>query len=189
LALTAVASASDRRGFSLVELLVTTAITFGILAIVAHVVVQSNNVYRAQRQFMEARDNVSATLDAIVRVVRMAEAITPDPENDGVMNSIRVQADWNPRNGVLTDPYETITFWSNGQVLLKQEPSDASGVEFAERIQSIAFTYFDTNNAAIASPVTSAARIAYVNIAVQTTAVGAVPGVTMTSAAAVRARE
>jgi prepilin-type N-terminal cleavage/methylation domain-containing protein len=180
---------SDRRGFTLVELLVTSAITLMILGIVAHIVVQSSNVYRAQRQFMDARDNVAATLDMIVRVVRMADTITPDPENDGVMNSIRVQADWNPRNGVLTDPYETITFWSDGQQLMKQEPSDASAVAFAERIQAISFTYVDTNDAAIANPVTSASRIAYVNIAVQTTPVGGVPSLTLTSAAAVRGRE
>ena len=179
---------ADGRGFTLIELLVTSAITLVILGIVAQIVVQSNNVYRAQRQFMEARDNVAATLDMVVRLVRMAEVVSADPDGDGIMNSIRAQADWNPRNGVTTDPYETITFWSDGQRLMKREPSDAADVEFAERIQGLTFTYFDTNNAAIANPVTGASRIAYVNIAVQTTAIGGT-SVTMTSAAAVRGRE
>jgi prepilin-type N-terminal cleavage/methylation domain-containing protein len=176
-------------GFTLVELLITSVIFTVILGLVVRIIVQTNSIYRTQRQLIEARDNASVSLDMIVRLVRMASTIDPDPDGDGILNRIRVEADWNPRNGVLTDPYETITFWSDGQRLLKQEPTDAAPVVFADAIQSVTFTYADTNNTTLTNPMASASRIAYVTVAVRLTTIEGIPGIALTSAAAVRRTE
>jgi uncharacterized protein with FMN-binding domain len=179
----------SERGAGVVEILVMSAVMLIVLGIVTQVVVQSNKSYRKQRQLGEARENASATLDMVVRLVRLAQTINPDPDNDGALNSIYLEADWNPANGVLTDPYERIRFWSDGTRLLKQEPTDAAAVPFAERIQSVAFAYFDTNDGALANPMANATRIAYVTLSAQTTNVDNTPGVTLQSAAAVRRTE
>jgi hypothetical protein len=177
------------RGVGVVEILVMSAVMLIILGIVTQVVVSSNKSYRKQRQLGEARENVSATLDMVVRLVRLAQTIDPDPDADGALNSIYLEADWNPANGVLTDPYERIRFWSDGTRLMKQEPTDAAAVPFAERIQSVTFAYFDTNNGALANPMASATRIAYVTMSAQTSNIDNTPGVRLQSAAAVRRTE
>jgi hypothetical protein len=181
--------ARSERGTGIVEVLVMSAVMLIVLGIVTQVVVRSNQSYRMQRQLGEARENGSATVDMVVRLVRLAQTINPDPENDGALNSIYLEADWNPANGVLTDPYERIRFWSDGTRLLKQEPTDAAAVPFAERIQSVTFAYFDTNNGALADPMASAARIAYVTLIAQTSTIDNTPGVRLQSAAAVRRSE
>jgi hypothetical protein len=177
------------RGAGLTELMVMSAVMMTVLWIVAQVVMQSNKAYAKQRQLGEARENVSATVDMVVRLVRGAQTVNPDPDGDGALNSIYLEADWNPANGVLTDPYERIRFWSDGTRLMKQEPTDAAAVPFAERVQSVTFAYFDTNNGAMANPLANAARIAYVTMSVQTSNVDGTPGVTLQSGAAVRRTE
>ena len=177
------------RGVGLNELMVTTALVLLVLGIVVRIVVQSNDMMRKQRTFGQQRENIAATLDMITRLTRSAQTIHPDPDGDGVMNSIRLIADWNPRNGVTTDPYEDIIFSSNGQQLMKKEPTDGVPVAFAERVTGLTFAYFDTNNVPLTNPVASASRIAYVNIGVLTGTVDGLPGVTMSSAATVRRAE
>jgi hypothetical protein len=177
------------RGAGLIEVLVMSLVMLIVLGIVTQVVLQSNKAYTKQRQLGEARENVAATLDMVVRLVRLSQAVNPDPDGDGALNSIYLEADWNPANGVLTDPYERIRFWSDGTRLMKQEPTDGAAVPFAERVQSLTFAYFDTNNGALANPVASAARIAYVTMIVQTSNIDNTPGVRLQSAAAVRRNE
>jgi Tfp pilus assembly protein PilW len=185
----AIARARSARGLGMTELMVTTAIALTVLGIVVQVSLQSQGMFRKQRQFGEARENVSATLDMITRLVRIANVINPDPDGDGLMNSIRLQADWNPQNGVLTDPYEVITFSTNGTQLLKQEPSDSGPIPFAERVGTLTFAYFDTNNNPVTNPVATPRRIAFVRIGAQTTTIDGLPGVAISSAAAVRVAE
>ena len=76
------------RGAGLTEVLVMSAVMLIVLGIVTQVVIQSNKVYSVQRQLGEARENVSATLDMMVRLVRLAQVVDPDPDGDGALNSI-----------------------------------------------------------------------------------------------------
>ena len=176
-------------GFSLTELLIMLVIMLAIAAIITQTAVQASRVYAQQQRYMDARKNAGAALDMIVRLIRQAQTINPDPDGDGLMNSISLQSDWNPRNGVLTDPYETITFTVANNQLLKQEPSDAGPVPFADGITAVTFNYFDTNNVALTNPVASVAKIAYVTATVTTQPPTGLTPLRMTSAAAVRRTE
>jgi len=177
------------RGFTLTELLIMLVIMLAVCGIITQTAVQATRVYGQQQRYIDARKSAGAALDMIVRLTRMAQTINPDPDGNGVMDSIQLQADWNPRNGVFTDPYETITFTVAGNQLLKQEPADAAAVPFADGITSMTFSYFDTNNVALANPVASAAKIAYVTITVQTRPPTGLQPIVMSSAAAVRRTE
>jgi len=183
-------------GFTLVELLVTSVILLAVLGIVGQIFADSDRVYRTQRQYVDARGNAAAALDMIVRLIRQAgettaaNGITPDPDANGVMDSIRLVADWNPRNGVLTDPYENVTFTVNAGTLFKQEPTDAGPVPFADRVASLTFSYVSPAGVPVASPATvPKAHLGYVNVTLQTTAINNVPGRVFTSSASVRRRE
>jgi type II secretory pathway pseudopilin PulG len=180
---------NTERGFTLTELLITLVIMIGVTGIITQTAVQATRVYGQQRKFIEARRSAGAALDMMVRLIRMSQTITPDPDGNGQMDSISLQSDWNPRNGALTDPYETISFTVANNQLLKQEPSDAAPVPFADGITSITFAYFDQNNVALANPVTSVAKIAYVTVTVQTVPPTGLQPIVMTSAATVRRME
>jgi Tfp pilus assembly protein PilW len=176
-------------GFTLTELLVMLVIMLAVTGIITQTAVQATRIYGRQQRYIDARKNAGAALDMIVRLIRQAQTIAPDPDGNGVMDSISLQSDWNPRNGVLTDPYENITFMVANTQLLKQEPSDATPVAFADGVSSLTFQYFDTNNVALTNPAASVSKIAYVTITVQTTAPTGLNPIVMTSAAAVRRTE
>ncbi len=188
-------------GFTLVELLITTIVVLLTLGITTTAIVATQRNYSAQRERLETANQARAAMDAITRLVRMSGsnplniAVTPlraDPDFNNVYDSIRIQSDWNPADGVLDDPYEDITFSVAGGQLVKQEPSDPGPVVFAENVAGMTFTYRDTNEGAIANAVTFASRIAYVTIQLRTQSTAMVqdgPASWLTSSVAVRRTE
>ncbi len=159
---------SRRDGFTLTEMLVTMVVMLVVAGIITQTALQATRTFSQQQRSIDARKNVGASLDMLVRLTRMAQTINPDPDGNGIMDSIRLTGDWNPPNGVLTDAYETVTFTVAGGQLLKQEPLDGAPVPFADQVDSIAFTYYDTNNILLTDPVASAAKIAYVTMTLTT---------------------
>ncbi len=173
-------------GLTLTELAVTLTVTLVIAGIITQTAVQATRTYGQQQTYIDARKSVGASLDMMVRMARQATTINPDPAGTGILNSIRIQADWNPRNGVITDPWEDVTFSvANGQ-LLKKEPTDAAAVPFADNVQSLSIAYYNNSNVLLSTPIT-ASKIAYMIFTVTTTAPnqGGQP-IVITSAAAVR---
>jgi prepilin-type N-terminal cleavage/methylation domain-containing protein len=184
-------------GFSLIELTIVTVILGVVLAIVTQILGSVQRSYTSQQQRIQAQENARVALDQMVRLIRMAgndpseinfQAIDPDPDANSSFDSVRIRADWNPGDGVLDDRYEDVIFKTNGSKVYTREPSDAADVEFVDNVGSMAFSYFDANNTAIANPVASAGLIAYVQITIQTQAAGATP-MTLRSGAAIRIRE
>jgi type II secretory pathway pseudopilin PulG len=181
--------ATRQRGYGLLELLVTTVVMIAVLSLTAQTIIQFQRGYRAQNGLIDAQYNARAALDLLVRLIRNAQTVMPDPDGNGVFDTIGIVGDWNPPNGVVTDSYETVLFTAAGGVLSKQEPGDLAPVPFADRIESMAFSYFDTNDAPIANPVLAAPQITLVRIVVVTTAQEDAPALTLNAAAVIRARE
>ncbi len=173
-------------GLTLTELAVTLVVTLAVAGIITQTALQATRIYGQQQFYIDARKNVAASLDMMVRMARQATTIDPNPTGSGLNDAIRLKADWNPRNGVLTDPWEDVTFTvANGQ-LLKKEPSDAAAVPFADRVQSLSIAYYNNNNVALSNPVPPN-KIAYIVFTITTTtSQTAGQPVTITSAAAVR---
>lgn len=181
---------SGDAGFTVLELLVTSAVLLVTLGVIAQVLTQSDGVYDTQEERLEARDQAAATLDMLARLVRQARQITPDPDNNGLLDSIRIVADWNPRDGDTADPYETITFTTTNGVLLKQEPADAVPVPFADHVASLTFTYLTPAGAPVPNPATvPQAHLGFVTIAVQATPVRGQAGAVYATSASVRRTE
>jgi prepilin-type N-terminal cleavage/methylation domain-containing protein len=183
-------------GFTLLELLVTAVILLTVLGIVGRIFADSDRVYRTQRQYVDARGGAASALEMIVRLIRQAgesnaaNGIWPDPDGNGTLDSIRLVADWNPRNGVWTDPYEDVTFTVAGGTLFKREPADAGPVAFADRVNSITFSYTSPGGVPVANPAAvPKAHLGYVNVTLQSTPVNNVAGRVFTSSASVRRRE
>jgi type II secretory pathway pseudopilin PulG len=183
-------------GFTLIELLVTSIIMMTVLGIVGRIFADSDRVYRTQRQYVESRGSAAGALEMIVRLIRQAgetqnpHGIWPDPDGNNAWDSIRLVADWNPRNGVVTDPYEDVTFTVAGGVLFKREPADAAPVPFADRVASLTFSYTSPGGVPVVNPTAvPKAHLGFVNVTLLTTAINNVPGRVFSTSASVRRRE
>ena len=192
----------NMQGFSLLEVLIVIVILGVVLGFVAQLVQSVQRDYLVQMQLIEAQNNARTALDTVVRLVRIAgndperigvQPIDPDPDGNGQFDSVHLQADWNPPDGALDDPYEDIIFSTNNGSLIIQEPSspfNPAAIPFLDRIQAVTFAYFDRNNNPVADPVATPGSIASIDIVVQTDAPG--PGgapLTFRSSATIRRRE
>lgn len=161
---------SDDAGLTLTEVLVTLVVVALVLGIVTNVMAESDKVYRTQSQSVDGRNNAEAGMDMMARLIRQAVFLDPDPDGNNLLDSIHVRADWNPYDGDQLDAYEDVTFTVVGGTLFKQEPADAGPVPFADRIQSVTFTYFDVLDVPVATPwAFNMNRLSRINIAVATT--------------------
>ena len=187
------------RGFSLIELLIVTAVLIVILGLIGSIMITVARQYISQQALIDASQNARVALDLMLRLARVAgnnperisfEPIHPDPDGNGQMDSIRLRADWNPGDGDISDAYEDMIFDTNNRVLRIQRPSDGSPVEFVDRIESLTFSYKDRDGADISSSNAVANRdsIAYVDIELRTS-VPDVPAMLFKSSAVIRTRK
>lgn len=187
---------SSERGFTMVELLVSSAVMVVVLGVSTTVLTKSSTMFTQQRGALNGRNSAAASIDLLSRLLRQSscisatnvycQSIVPDFENNGVFDSVRVQADWNPRDGDLNDPYEDVYFVAGQGRLWKREPSDAGLVSFGDNVQSLRFTYTNQNGGALANPVTRPDLIGGVTITIVTTAGQGLPAVTSSSTVSVR---
>ena len=185
------------QGFSLIELLVVTVILVIILGILGQMVVRVQRDYTSQRQLIEAQNNARTAMDTMVRLIRMAgndpesfpglQAIDPDPDGNSVLDSIHIQADWNPPDDDLDDGYEDVTFSTNSGTLWIKEGSGAT-LPFIDSVQSMEFTYFNNTGAEITDPITNFNAIASVRIELRSQVPGS-PLLVFTSQASLRSKE
>jgi len=174
-----------QNGFSLVELMIASVIVLMILGILSTLILGINRTYSQQRPRIEAVNDATAALDMIGRLVRMAgnnpngiaglQGIDPGMPVSGQYNTIRIRSDWHGAtsdsapDGDTDDVFEDTTFSVSAGKLRKQElPGDLLPVEFLENVNSLRFTYYDTNNLLIADPVTNQSAIARVDIEIDT---------------------
>jgi prepilin-type N-terminal cleavage/methylation domain-containing protein len=186
-------------GFSLPELLVTVVVMLLVLGVVAQFVGRSSVMYAQQRDHMERRYTAATTADIILRLLRQAgtpggampaATVVTDPDGNGVLDSIRIVSDWNPRDGAADDPYEDIQFSVAGNTLFKREPADAAPVPFGDNINGLTFAYFNPGGGAVLNPlVATQDQLAYVTMTIRTQAVDGQPGIVLSSSASIRRLE
>ena len=187
---------SSERGMTMVELLVSSLVMIIVLSVSTTVLTKSSTMFTQQRGALNGRNSAAASVDLLSRLLRQSscisatnvycQSIIPDFENNGVFDSVRVQADWNPRDGDLNDPYEDVYFVAGGGTLWKREPTDAQLVSFADNVQSITFAYRNQNGGPLANPVARPDLIGAVTITIVTTAGQGLPAVTSSSTVSMR---
>ena len=97
----------------MVELLVVLVILAVIMGVTVQIFSGVGRSYESQRQLIEAQHSARAALDSLVRLIRLAgnnprsiglQAVDPDPDGNALLDSIQIQADWNPADGALNGP-------------------------------------------------------------------------------------
>ena len=152
---------SNKKGFTLVELLVAMAIT-GIVAGAIFTAFQSQQKsYITQDQVTEMQQNLRAGMGLMVREIRMAgcdptRAAAADIQTANA-NSITFTLDitntagTGDPDGLLDGPNENITYslYTAGgiQKLGRKSPSTANNQPVAENIDALDFVYLDSNGA------------------------------------------
>jgi prepilin-type N-terminal cleavage/methylation domain-containing protein len=189
---------SSERGFTMAELLVSSAVMVIVLGVSTGVLVQSSSVFVRQQVAMNGRSSAAASVDLITRLLRQSscisstdvycQAILPDPDGNGVFDSVLIRSDWNPRDGDLDDPYENVLFVVDplSRQLLKREPADTGLVPFGDGVLQMRFTYTNQNGGPLANPVARPDLIGGVTITVVTEAGRGLPPVTSSSTVSVR---
>ena len=186
------------RGFSLVELSITIIFLIVVLGVLGGAVLNVQRDYVAERQLIEAQANARATMETIVRFVRMAgnnpqgiifDAVDPDPDRNTRLDSIRLRGDWNPADGDLEDHYEDIVLGARSGIEYRGDPTFFANItEFTDSVGSLSFSYRDADNAPITDPIANQDSIAFVDIELRTEVAGA-PDTILESSATMRIRE
>jgi type II secretory pathway pseudopilin PulG len=151
---------TSERGMTMVELLVGSAVMITVLSVTTAILTQSSRMFTQQRTAMDTRNSAGASIDMLVRLMRQSSCISdkdvycqsifPDPDNNDVLDTVRVRGDWNPRDGDYGDDYEDVIFRVVNNTLMKMEPSDQGVlVEFGDGVQSIRFAYTNQNGVAM----------------------------------------
>ncbi len=193
---------SREAGFSLIETLTVTAVLAVVLLTIGQLADRVQLAYLSQRRQLEALDNARPALDLIARLVRMAggnprglagvRAVDPDPDGNGALDSIALQADWNPPNGSFADPWENVAFSVRDNALVKVEAGDPpQGVLLGTGVAALRFSYLDAGLTPLADPVATPDAIAYVSLTLilRDAAPHAPPPIELASGAALRGRE
>lgn len=166
-----------QKGFTLVELLVVLALTGIVTAAVYKSFTAQQQVYVAQDQVAGMQQDIRASLEIMIKELRMAGYDPLGTANAGIVlatnSRIQFTADHN-RNGVLVtpgppasnDPHEDVTFSlkpesdPNDDGIATVFPSELRRASWgvpqplAENVEVLNFVYLDEDNQVMATPVT-----------------------------------
>jgi Tfp pilus assembly protein PilW len=150
----------SQSGFSLVELLITCVIMLFVLAIMATIVSGVQSSYRVYRERAAKHEDALASLNLITRLIRNAGDNTTQTALTATGNNrLRIKSDWTNSDNSLDDAFEDVEFYvSNNTLYMMNSGSTSNTVEVAQNIQSVTFSYFDSNGA-ITSTMSSVARV------------------------------
>jgi prepilin-type N-terminal cleavage/methylation domain-containing protein len=149
-----------RRGFSLIELMISMVLLTVELGAVKRVTLSMQRSYVRQQQVTAADDALRAAELTLLTVMRTAGAnpyalsgtnapqLDPDPTNSGVFNSVRAVADFNPANGVTTDNLEDVQVSVVSDTMRVRWVRGGTADPVAFGIRSLLFQYYASNGVA-----------------------------------------
>lgn len=184
--------ARDERGFSLVEMMIAAGITAAVVGAAVALSTSIQNVYSYELEDAAVQQEARFALDWIGRTISaagsnpygitagvcpVATTFTPiqiDPDGDDVNDDIRVHADVNPPNGILTGTVAdgcddedgedvTISHDADAMTITREDMAldDAGPVAMTDAVVTeLLFTYLNTNRAAT----TDADSVVYVQV-------------------------
>ena len=137
----------SKDGFSLIELIVSIAISGIALVVITTTFVSQSQSYDIQEQLVEMQQHARAAMDIITREARMAGYSPTGASFDGVhyhSDKIHIRADLTG-DGDQNDENEDIKY-SYDAVNLRIERDAKLGIQtFAENIQDFTMVYFNNN--------------------------------------------
>lgn len=162
---------NNERGFTLIELMISLAICLILMGVAVSIFNVQRKSYSMQEQVTEMQQNVRASMDIMVREIRMAGY---DPTESGLVGIgtnttelLQILADLDG-NGTTTGTHEDITYrYYNANDAtypreIKRKTGGSTFQPFAEDIDGCNFLYYDGNGIAT----TTASSIRQIRITV-----------------------
>ena len=158
---------TNRKGFTLVELLVSMAIGLVILSAVARTFTLQTRQNSAEEQLAQLQQNVRAALDLMIREIQMAKydpAASAFPSGTyGVTYSaaqLQIKADMDGSGGLDTSSGGSVeniiyAYDSNNLRITRQLGSGGTAQILADNITAFTFGYYDGNGNAVTSSANS----------------------------------
>lgn len=137
----------SKDGFSLIELMVSIAISGIALAAITTTFASQSQSYDVQEQLVEMQQNARAAMDIITREVRMAGYSPTGASFDGVHyhgDKIHIRADLNA-DGDHNDENEDTMYSYDAANLRIQRSVNAGEQLLADNIQAFTLAYLDNN--------------------------------------------
>jgi Tfp pilus assembly protein PilW len=157
---------TGQKGFSVAELLIAAAMTSTLMAAVFVILQQGQNAYLFGAGRAEVQQTARGALDRIARELRTGVAVTTANANNITFQYI----DNNVASGNVPETV-TVQYSLNGTNLQRNQTAPLAPGPQPEvvigGVTGFALTYFNANNAALASPVT-AANVRTVNVRLTT---------------------
>lgn len=148
------AGTSRRRGFSVVELVISLTVLGVVLSALLGLVVGAQRAYTFQREAVRAQESLRVAQHAIATVLRAAGAdpassgstqLDPDPLNHGTFDNVRVVSDFNPADKDVLDALEDMVIYTAADTLFIRWQALATAQAVAYPVRSLLFTYYDVD--------------------------------------------
>ncbi len=169
---------TSERGFTIVELIVSMALLWVVLAGVVNSVLTTQRMYTIQSAIARGQESLRSAEFTISTVLRTAGAdpngtgatlVDPDPLARGSFDNLRVVSDFNPADGDTNDALEDIAVWVDSADTLRIRWSAGGAAEaMAYPVTSLEFRYFandGTELATAADVATGATQVLFTMVA------------------------
>jgi prepilin-type N-terminal cleavage/methylation domain-containing protein len=143
-----------RSGFTLAELLVSLVMLGIVLGAVMGTVLTTQQEFFKHREIVKGQDALRNAEIIIGTVLRAAGAdpantkqakLEPNPLNHAVFDNVRTFSDFNPVNGVFTDPLEDVLVHLANDTLYVRWQAGTLAQPVAYPVRSLQFEYFASN--------------------------------------------
>lgn len=145
----------DKKGFTLVELLVTLCVTGILMTSFYNCFLSQHRTYVAQEKVVEMNQVARASIDIMMREIRHAGYKEIWTDLNGIplatADTIRILADFN-EDGDTLDAKEDITYAYDAQNLQITRTTPEETVVFCDDVTSLAFSYTMADGSVTSSP-------------------------------------
>ena len=148
-------------GFTIVELVVSMALLWVVLAGVVNSVLTTQRMYTVQSAIARGQESLRSAEFTISTLLRTAGAdpngtgttlVDPDPLARGSFDNLRVVSDFNPADGDTNDALEDVAVWVDSADTLRIRWSAGGEDEaMAYPVTSLEFRYFANDGTELAS--------------------------------------
>lgn len=167
-------STRARRGFTLIELMISMTLLSVVLGAIVSVVLSMQQSYVRQRQVAGSDDALRAAESTLLTALRSAGAnplemgqstaspqLQANPLGHAGFDNVRAVADFNPADGDTSDPLEDVTVSVANDTLYVRWQAGGTTDPAAYGIRSLLFEYFASNGVALtlASQASMATRV------------------------------